>query len=93
LAAAQVLDAAYDDAASVTIMAAGTDGRDGPTDASGAIVDRQTSRRARAGGVSPEAALDAHDSYAALAAGGALMPSRATGTNVMDIIVGLVDGP
>jgi glycerate-2-kinase len=32
-----------------------------------------------------------HDSHAALMAAGALIPSRDTGTNVMDIVVGLVD--
>jgi hydroxypyruvate reductase len=92
LAAAEVLDASYDDAGSVAIMAAGTDGRDGPTDAAGAIVDRDTWRRARANGVAPETALAMHDSHAALAAAGALIPARDTGTNVMDIVVGLVDG-
>jgi glycerate 2-kinase len=77
----------------ITILAAGTDGRDGPTDAAGAVVDTSTWQRVRDHGVSPDEALSSHDSYAALAAASALLPRRVTGTNVMDIVVGLVGMP
>ena len=71
-------------------LAAGTDGRDGPTDAAGGIVDASTVDRIRRAGVDPVAALDDNDSYRALDAGGALLRTGATGTNVADVVVFLV---
>ena len=91
LAAARTFDASYERAQSVTLLAAGTDGRDGPTDAAGAVVDRDSWRRARAAGRDPAADLMAHDSYSALDAAGALLRTGRTGTNVMDVVVGLVN--
>ena len=90
LAAAQVLAGAPRDTRSITLLASGTDGRDGPTDAAGAIVDRETWHRSAANGGAPEDAITGHDSYRALSASGALLPARTTGTNVMDVVVGLV---
>jgi hydroxypyruvate reductase len=74
----------------VALMAAGTDGRDGPTDAAGAIVDGTTWARAAAGGRDPARDLAAHDAYRALDAAGALLKVGLTGTNVMDVVIGLV---
>ncbi len=74
----------------VTVLAAGTDGRDGPTDAAGAIVDAGTAARIAATGVDPDAALVRHDAYPALDAAGALIRTGATGTNVADIVLALV---
>jgi glycerate 2-kinase len=71
------------------ILAAGTDGIDGPTDAAGACVDGQTVARARLHGVAPEAALAATDSHALLAATGDLVRTGPTGTNVADLVVAL----
>lgn len=68
-------------------LAAGTDGRDGPTDAAGGVVDASTIRRIRIAGVDPVAALEDNDSYRALDAGGALLRTGATGTNVADAAV------
>ena len=68
-------------------LAAGTDGRDGPTDAAGGIVDASAVRRMREAGVDPVAALDDNDSYRALDAGDALLRTGATGTNVADVAV------
>lgn len=68
-------------------LAAGTDGRDGPTDAAGAIVDASTVARMRNAGAAPAAALEDNDSYRALDAGGALLRTGATGTNVADVAV------
>jgi len=68
-------------------LAAGTDGRDGPTDAAGGVVDASTIDRIRNAGVDPVAALDDNDSYRALHAGGALLRTGATGTNVADTAV------
>ncbi|MEK0430682.1 MAG: hypothetical protein RL139_486 [Gemmatimonadota bacterium] len=84
LAAAEVFAEA---GAPATLLAAGTDGRDGPTDAAGALVDATTWGAVRAAGVDPAAALRHCDAHAALAAAGALLPARATGTNVMDVVV------
>ena len=72
----------------VALLAAGTDGRDGPTDAAGAIVDGgpgPPSRRGR----DPARDLAAHDAYRALDAAGALLRAGLTGTNVMDIVIGI----
>jgi glycerate 2-kinase len=66
-------------------LSGGTDGRDGPTDAAGGIVDAGTLGRARRLGVDPLAALLANDSYACLEASGDLLKTGATGTNVADL--------
>ena len=71
------------------LLAAGTDGRDGPTDAAGAIVDGETAERLRAAALDPAAALTRHDAYPTLDAVGALFRPGPTGTNVMDLVIGL----
>jgi glycerate 2-kinase len=91
LSAAQVLHAAGEDAAGVTLLAAGTDGRDGPTDAAGAVVDRTTWASIARAGRDPAADLAAHRSYEALDGAGALLRPGLTGTNVMDVVFGLVE--
>jgi len=73
----------------VALLSAGTDGSDGPTDAAGAFVDGSTIARARALGLDPQDALRRHDSYPFLDALGDLHRSGPTGTNVMDIVIGL----
>jgi hydroxypyruvate reductase len=69
------------------LLAAGTDGRDGPTDAAGAVIDGDTWQAIRAAGRDPARDLAMHDSYAALDAAGALLRTGATGTNVMDLVI------
>jgi glycerate 2-kinase len=91
LAAARVLGAAGDHATGITLLAAGTDGRDGPTDAAGAVVDATTWAAMRAAGINPDDALATHSSYAALDAANALLKPGPTGTNVMDVVIGLVE--
>ncbi|MGB3313028.1 MAG: DUF4147 domain-containing protein [Albidovulum sp.] len=66
-------------------LSGGTDGRDGPTDAAGGIVDAGTAERIRAAGQNPEALLANNDSHAALNAAGDLLITGATGTNVADV--------
>lgn len=66
-------------------LSGGTDGRDGPTDAAGAIVDHETVGKMKDAGIDPQAKLADNDSYPALEAAGALVRTGATGTNVADI--------
>ncbi len=77
----------------VTLLAAGTDGRDGPTDAAGAIVDGETWDRIAAAGRDPERDLARHDAYNALEAAGALITTGLTGTNVMDLVIAVSEAP
>jgi glycerate-2-kinase len=69
----------------VALLAAGTDGRDGPTDAAGAFVDGQTVARGRARGVDAHAALDDNDCYGFFDVEGGLLRTGPTRTNVMDL--------
>ena len=66
-------------------LQAGTDGRDGPTDAAGGVVCETTLSKIRVAGLDPEALLNNNDAYRALAAAGSLHMTGATGTNVADL--------
>ncbi len=77
--------------AGVTIMSLATDGRDGPTDAAGAIVDGSMAARMRDAAIDAAHALRTHDSHRALDAAGALVRTGPTGTNVNDLMIALVD--
>jgi hydroxypyruvate reductase len=74
----------------IAVLAAGTDGRDGPTDAAGAIVDTRTVDRIVSKGIDAADALRRHDTHPALDAVDALFRTGATGTNVADLVVGIV---
>jgi len=91
LSAAQVLHEAGAAARGISILSAGTDGRDGPTDAAGAVVDTHTWSRVAMAGRDPGRDLDVHDAYPALDAAGALLRIGMTGTNVNDVVIALVD--
>ena len=76
----------------ITVLAAGTDGRDGPTDAAGAIVDCGTALDARRYGQRlPEHDLATGRSWFSLEAAQALLKTGPTGTNVMDVVAVLID--
>jgi glycerate 2-kinase len=67
----------------VSVLVAGTDGSDGPTDAAGGLVDGTTWTEAA------PAALTAADSGTFLDQRGALFVTGPTGTNVMDLALAL----
>lgn len=66
-------------------LSGGTDGRDGPTDAAGGIIDAKSTSRMREFGCNPVALLGNNDSHRALESSGDLLITGATGTNVADL--------
>jgi glycerate 2-kinase len=72
------------------ILSAGTDGTDGPTDATGAIADGTTLDRGEASGLDAAAFLRNNDSYHYFEATGDLIKTGPTGTNVADVQLILV---
>jgi hydroxypyruvate reductase len=91
LSAARELSHAGEPGRGITILAAGTDGRDGPTDAAGAVVGYKTWNLIAAAGLDPEAALARHDAHSALDAVNALVRTGPTGTNVNDLVLALIE--
>lgn len=87
LAAAEVLRVAP--GLPLALLAAGTDGVDGPTDAAGAVVSGDTWSAIAAAGIDPTLALSRCDAYPALDAAGALLRTGPTGTNVADLVIAL----
>ena len=75
----------------ISLLAAGTDGSDGPTDAAGAFADGATQARGRARGLDAVAALANNDSNRFFAGEGGLVVTGPTGTNVMDLVLALVE--
>lgn len=73
----------------ILLLAAGTDGTDGPTEEAGALVDGGTLERGRQEGYDPETHLVRADSGTFLEASGDLIQTGPTGTNVMDLVIGL----
>lgn len=85
LAAACVLR----DRSGVALLAAGTDGTDGPTGDAGALVDGGTVARGEALGCDARTALVRADAGTFLEASGDLVHTGPTGTNVMDLVLGM----
>ncbi len=75
----------------VTLLAAGSDGRDGPTDAAGALVDAGTCVRARRRGLDPHRHLVENDSYCFFRDLGEVFRTGPTGTNTNDLVLLVVD--
>ena len=73
------------------MLAAGSDGRDGPTEQAGAVVDGGTAAAARAAGVDLDAALAEARSGPACLALGAALPRVETGTHLCDLVVVAVE--
>jgi hydroxypyruvate reductase len=84
LAAARV----FEDRPGILLLSAGTDGRDGPGEDAGAMVDGGTLARGRLGGLDPDDALRRADSGRFLESAGDLLNTGPTGTNVMDLVIG-----
>jgi glycerate 2-kinase len=72
-------------------LSAGSDGRDGPTDAAGAFVDGSTAERAARLGLQPRTFLERNDSYGFFRHLGALFRPGSTDTNVMDLKIAIVE--
>ena len=75
-----------------TLLAAGTDGSDGPTAAAGAFADGATLARARRLGLDARGALARNDSGAFFEAEGGLFVTGPTRTNVMDLALLWLEG-
>jgi len=75
----------------ITLLSAGTDGTDGPTDAAGAVVEGQTLIKAGALGMNPGMYLSNNDSYRFFDEINGLFITGPTGTNVMDIQIVVVE--
>jgi hydroxypyruvate reductase len=84
LAAAGVMGGRAD----VLLLSAGTDGRDGPGEDAGGLVDGDTAARGRLAGFDLADSLAAAASGEFLEASGDLVHTGATGTNVMDLVIG-----
>lgn len=68
-------------------LSGGTDGRDGPTDSAGGLVDSGSITRISEAGGDLAALLENNDSYAALKLADDLILTGGTGTNVADVQV------
>jgi hydroxypyruvate reductase len=75
----------------VVLLSGGTDGSDGPTDATGAVADHATVRRAESMGLDPKVHLENNDAYPFFKKLGDLLITGPTHTNVMDVRIILVD--
>jgi hydroxypyruvate reductase len=68
------------------LVALGTDGTDGPTDAAGAVATGETLARARSLGLDPAVYLANNDAYRFFRALGDLILTGPTGTNANDLL-------
>lgn len=75
----------------ITLLSAGTDGRDGETNAAGAIVNGSTCADAKKGGLNPETFLNNNDSWNFFHQTGGHLITGPTGNNLMDIQIALID--
>jgi hydroxypyruvate reductase len=71
------------------LLAAGTDGSDGPGEDAGALVDGGTTARGAADCFDAQDALSRADAGTFLEASGDLLSTGPTGTNVMDVVFAL----
>jgi len=79
------------DSPGITFLSGGTDGTDGPTDATGAVVDSFTSENSSNLHLDMEQYINNCDSYNFFKQAGGLIITGPTQTNVMDLMVALID--
>jgi glycerate 2-kinase len=77
----------------IALLSGGTDGNDGPTDATGAIVDNTTLKRAKDKNLNFLNYLQNNDSYHFFEALDDLLITGPTNTNVMDLHIIIIPGP
>jgi glycerate-2-kinase len=75
----------------ITLLSAGTDGTDGPTDSAGAFADGEIFQKARDMGINPSGYLEDNNSYEFFERAGGLFKTGPTGTNVMDVQIMIVE--
>ncbi len=75
----------------ITFLSAGTDGTDGPTDATGAVCDGSTLQQAAYLGIDIQKSILTFDAYPFFEAVGGLLKTGPTYTNVMDLMIVLID--
>ncbi len=75
----------------IIFASVGSDGTDGPTDAAGGFADKNTYMKMKNAGINPENELSNNNSFSALKAVNSIIITGATGTNVNDIIIALVN--
>ena len=73
------------------ILSAGTDGTDGPTNAAGAMIDKSVFNQVKKITLHPENYLQRNDAYHFFKQVNGLIVTGPTQTNVMDIVVGLIN--
>ncbi|MBC9912672.1 glycerate kinase [Chitinophaga varians] len=74
----------------ITLLSAGTDGTDGPTNAAGAIVDNHTLEKAHALQLHASGFLQQQDAWTFFSKAGGLLITGPTQTNVMDLMIVLI---
>ena len=79
------------DSPGITVLSGGTDGTDGPTDATGAVVDSFTIKNASDLQMDIEQYINNCDSYNFFKQVGGLIITGPTQTNVMDLIIVLIN--
>ncbi|MDI6400412.1 DUF4147 domain-containing protein [Balneolaceae bacterium ANBcel3] len=75
----------------ITCLSAGTDGRDGETEAAGAVVNGQSCTHWFSEGLDPGPSLENNDSWTFLNKSGNTMVTGPTGNNLMDIQIVLIN--
>jgi len=80
-----------EDLPAITFLSGGTDGTDGPTDAAGAVVDSFTSINASTLNLNMDQYINNCDSYHFFIQEGGLIITGPTQTNVMDLMVALIE--